>query len=221
MKDKALTLLTEEGVDVILENRASISDLPNNKKRVTLANGTVLTADLVIDSTQKGSPTTGFLPPDAIDANAEIKVTPNLTFDSGIANAPAHFGVGDCIAWTGIKRAGGAMLMGELAAHNVYASIINDEASASEERIALTELPAYNNVIGLAVGKQCLTYDKTNGMKWGIQLMKDYFQDDLGWAANLKYLRLTEVDDKKERMKMEGAEVRIGEVGVEAVVVAS
>lgn len=212
---------------MILENRATVTDLTDGTKKITLANGTILTADVVIDSTKKGSPTTGFLPPAAIDDAAEIKVSPTLSFNSSIPNASSHFGVGDCIAWSGIKRAGGAMLMGELAAHNVYASILNDEASSSspsssnssiDSPITLTKLPVYNNVIGLAVGKQCLTYDKGNGMKWGVQLMKDYFQDDLGWAANLKYLNLTEVvEDRKEMEKVKGAEVRIGEVGVEVV----
>ncbi|KAH7125621.1 hypothetical protein B0J11DRAFT_487400 [Dendryphion nanum] len=221
VKAKAQTLLVEEGVDLILENRATITALPTGKKEVTLANGTSIIADTVIDSTKKGVPTTGFLPVEAVDEAAEIKVTPHLSFQPTIPNASSHFGVGDCIAWSGIKRAGGAMLMGELAAHNVYTSILNDEADSGTEPIVLTELPVYNNVIGLAVGKQCLTYDKGNGMKWGVQLMKDYFQDDLGWAANLKYLQLTEVEERKEKAmekeKLEGTEVRVGEVGVEAV----
>jgi hypothetical protein len=35
--------------------------------------------------------------------------------------------------------------------------------------------------------------------------MKDYFQDDLGWAANLRYLRLTDVEEEvvKDDVKVE------------------
>lgn len=181
---------------------------------MTLANGSTITADVVLDATKKGSATTGFLPAEILDEEQQIKVTPNLTFKPEIANASSHFGIGDVIAWSGIKRAGGAMVMGQLAAANVYASILNSEDESNN--FTLTELPFYNNVIGLAVGKQCLTYDKTNGMKWGVQLMKDYFQDDLGWAANLKYLQLTEAREN-HAPKKEPQQVQIGEVGVEAV----
>jgi NADH dehydrogenase FAD-containing subunit len=225
VKEKARTLLVEEGVDLVLESRASIKDLPDGTHEVTLANGTVLHADFIIDATKKGSATTGFLPAEILNEEKEILVNPQLTFMDKVPNAEFHFGVGDVIAWSGIKRAGGAMVMGELAASNVYASILNSETATATDAtatspnasapITLGELPFYNNVIGLAVGKQCLTYDQKNGMKWGVQLMKDYFQDDLGWKANLKYLQLSDViEGPKEELKKD---VVIGEVGVEAV----
>ncbi|KAF2742838.1 FAD/NAD(P)-binding domain-containing protein [Sporormia fimetaria CBS 119925] len=193
VKEKAKSLLEEEGVKLVLGQRASVKELDNKSYEVTLANGDVLTADAVIDATTKGFATTGFLPDACLNTDQEIKITPNLQFQSGIANSTAHFAVGDVVEWSGIKRAGGAMVMGQLAASNVYASILNAEAA---DDLRLAELPEYPNVIGLAVGKQCLTYDKQSGMKWGEELMKAYFQDDLGWAANLRYLRLTDVDDE-------------------------
>jgi NADH dehydrogenase FAD-containing subunit len=223
VKAKAKMLLEDEGVDLILGQRATINELPNGKFEVTLANGQTITADLALDTTKKGSATTSFLPAEALNEEQEIKVTPNLTFQTTIPNAASHFGVGDVIAWSGIKRAGGAMVMGQLAAANIYASILNAENLTSTP-IALAELPHYPNVIGLAVGKQCLTYDKQNGMKWGVELMSSYFQDDLGWKANLRYLKLTDsgeeegsakkVEDKVV-VKIKGASM--GEAGVEAV----
>lgn len=216
VKEKAKTLLEDEGVDLVLGNRANVKDLPNSQHEVLLANGTSLIADVVLDTTKKGSPTTDFLPAECLDVEKEIKVTPQLAFKSDIPHASSHYGVGDVIAWSGIKRAGGAMVMGQLAAANVYASILNSEDKSNN--FTLLDLPFYDNVIGLAVGKQCLTYDKKNGMKWGVQLMKDYFQDDLGWKANLRYLQLTEAEEKKELVtEKEPAKVELREVGVEAV----
>ncbi|KAF2634441.1 FAD/NAD(P)-binding domain-containing protein [Massarina eburnea CBS 473.64] len=225
IKEQVGIMLAEEGVDVILGNRASITELPSGEFSVKLANGTTLTADFVIDSTKKGSPTTGILPPECLNNEGEIVVNQDLTFKNAIANREAHFGVGDVIAWTGIKRAGSAMVMGQAAAQNVFVSILNAEeaeSSTSSAPLPFTELPSWPAVIGIAVGKQCLTYDKGNGMKHGVEVMQGYFQDDLGWSSNLRYLGLTDVTEEVEERKMKAPEkVDIGEVGVEAVSVAA
>jgi hypothetical protein len=232
---------------VILGNRASITEQDNGEFEVKLANGTVLTADFVIDSTKKGSPTTGTLPRECLNEDGEIMVNHDLTFKHG-ANKEHHFGVGDVIEWTGIKRAGSAMVMGQAAAWNIFASVLNSEASSNspsspasysnssseaspssspssttsslplvpDEKIPMTELPSWPAVIGIAVGKQCLTYDEKNGMKYGVDVMQGYFQDDLGWAANLRYCQLTDVVEREEVvMEEKKVEVGLGEVGVE------
>ncbi|KAF1961882.1 FAD/NAD(P)-binding domain-containing protein [Byssothecium circinans] len=224
VKDQVGTLLKEEGVEVVLGNRASITELPTGEFDVKLANGTTLTADFVIDSTKKGSPTTSNLPPECLNDDGEIVVNQDLTFKHGIPNRSSHFGVGDVIAWTGIKRAGSAMVMGQAAAQNIYVSILNAEAAASgtSAPLPLTELPSWPAVIGIAVGKQCLTYDKGNGMKYGVEVMQGYFQDDLGWAGNLKYLQLTDVIEVKEEEGERASEkVALGKIGVEEVGVAA
>jgi apoptosis-inducing factor 2 len=217
VKDQVKTILEEEGVDVILNNRASTESLPSGKFEVTLANDTKLSADLVLDTTKKGSPTTDFLPAESLDEEKEIKVNPELTFKSDIPNAEAHFGVGDVVAWGGIKRAGGAMGMGHLAAFNVFASILNKEQEDTAPIYELGKLPEYNNVIGIAIGRQCLTYAKSEGMKHGVEVMKNYFGDDLGWAANLKYLGLTDVVE----MEKAPEQVEMGEVGVQPIAAAA
>lgn len=222
VKDRARILLEEEGVKLVLGNRASVSAQPNGQSIVTLANGETITADFVIDSTRKGEPTTDILPAECLNENKEIIVHQSLMFKDTIPNASSHFGVGDVIAWTGIKRAGSATVMGQAAAQNIYASILNEELApdaSEEERQATTELPAWEAVIGLAVGKQCLTYDPTNGMKYGVEVMKAYFGDDLGWAANLNYLGLTDVV-KEENIKKssdETLQTKMAEVGVKPV----
>ena len=243
VKDQVGKMLTEEGVNVILGNRASITEQANGEFNVKLADGTVLTADFVIDSTKKGEPTTGTLPKECLNEDGEIMVEHDLTFKTG-PNRESHFGVGDVIAWSGIKRAGSAMVMGQAAAWNIFASILNSESpsttsasspsststspssspsstttslSLTESKIPLTELPSWPAVIGIAVGKQCLTYDEKNGMKYGVDVMQGYFQDDLGWAANLRYCQLSDVVEREEAV--EEVEVKVdaglGEVGVE------
>jgi NADH dehydrogenase FAD-containing subunit len=200
VKDRVRILLEEEGVELVLGNRASITEQPNGQSTVTLASGETITADFVIDSTKKGTPTTEVLPSECLNEDKEIMVHQSLMFKETIPNSNSHYGVGDVIEWSGIKRAGSATVMGQAAAQNIYASILNTELSGSApatERHSLTELPAWAAVIGLAVGKQCLTYDPTNGMKYGVEVMQSYFGDDLGWAANLKYLGLTDVVEKE------------------------
>lgn len=216
VKDRVRILLEEEGVDLVLGSRASITEQPNGQFTVTLANGAIITADFVIDSTKKGTPTTDVLPDECLNEDKEVMVHQSLIFKDTIPNASSHYGVGDVIAWSGIKRAGSATVMGQAAAQNIYASILNSEMPATtpdSERHTSTELPAWAAVIGLAVGKQCLTYDPTNGMKYGVDVMQAYFGDDLGWAANLKYLGLTDVVEKTEEVE----KTRMVEVGVKSV----
>lgn len=228
VKDQVGTILEEEGVKVVLGNRANITELPSGEYEVKLADGRILTADFVIDSTKKGEPTTGIIPAQCLNEDKEIEVNENLTFKADIANREAHFGVGDVIAWTGIKRAGSAMVMGQAAAQNIFASILNEEAAAESsadekpaEPLKHTELPSWPAVIGIAVGKQCLTYDKTNGMKFGVDVMQGYFGEDLGWASNLKYLQLSDVAEADKADAKDESWVEIREVGVEDVSVSA
>lgn len=214
VKERARILLEEEGVALRLGSRATVTDMPNGQYTVTLANNETITADFVIDSTKKGTPTTDVLPAECLNADKEVMVHQSLMFKDTIANASSHFGVGDVIAWTGIKRAGSATVMGQAAAQNIYSAILNSELDSSSEQYLTTELPAWDAVIGLAVGKQCLTYDPKNGIKYGVEVMKGYFGDDLGWAANLKYLGLTDV---VERADSPVEETKMAEVGIKPV----
>lgn len=215
VKERARILLEEEGVELVLGNRATITETPNGQHTVTLANGETITADFVIDATKKGTPTTDILPSECLNDDKEITVDSRLMFKGRVANASCHFGVGDVIAWSGIKRAGNATIMGQVAAQNIYSSILNSELEPAEtEQYPMTELPAWAAVIGLAVGKQCLTYDPESGIKYGVEVMKNYFGEDLGWAANLKYLGLTDVVDS---VVAEPEATKMTEVGIQPV----
>ncbi|KAI4647083.1 uncharacterized protein J4E78_009058 [Alternaria triticimaculans] len=217
VKERAKILLEEEGVKLVLGSRASITEQPNGQFTVTLANNDTITADFVIDSTKKGTPTTGVLPTECLNEDKEIMVHQSLMFKDNIPNASSHFGVGDVIAWTGIKRAGSATVMGQAAAQNIYSAILNSELAPSIEQYTQTELPAWDAVIGLAVGKQCLTYDPKNGIKYGVEVMKNYFGDDLGWSASLKYMGLTDVVERADSPVEEVEKTKMTEVGIKPV----
>ncbi|KAL6705430.1 cAMP-dependent protein kinase catalytic subunit [Coniothyrium glycines] len=214
VKDRVRILLEEEEVELILGSRATIKELSNGQQSVVLASGETITADFVIDSTRKGTPTTDILPNECLNDDKEIMVHQNLVFKDTIPNASSHFGVGDVIAWSGIKRAGSATVMGQAAAQNIYASILNSELEATAAQYRTTELPAWAAVIGIAVGKQCLTYDPVGGIKYGVEVKQNYFGEDLGWAANLKYLGLTDVVDSPME---EPVATKMTEVGVKPV----
>ena len=224
LKDRVGAMLKEEGVDVVLGSRAVIEELPNGKFEVTLANGDKITADFVIDSTRKGTPTTDILPEACLNEDKEIKVHNNLMFKDTVPNHESHFGVGDVIQWTGIKRAGSATVMGQAAAQNIYAAMLNSELpeSASEsDRYIQTDLPYWDAVIGIAVGKQCLTYDPKNGIKYGVEVMQNYFGEELGWAASLKYMGLTDTVDPVEIVIKEPEAAKLTEVGIKPVSIAA
>ena len=224
LKERVGTMLKEEGVDVVLGNRASIEEQPNGKFEVTLANGDKITADFVIDSTRKGSPTTHILPNECLNPDKEIMVHNSLMFKDTIPNHRSHFGVGDVIQWTGIKRAGSATVMGQAAATNIYSSILNSElpeTAPESDRHGQTELPSWDAVIGIAVGKQCLTYDPKNGIKYGVEVMQNYFGNDLGWSASLKYMGLTDTVDPVEVEVEKPEAAMLTEVGVKPVSIAA
>ena len=215
VKDRAKLILEEEGVEVILENRATIYPATNGKSLVKLADGTKILADAVLDTTKKGdSSARGILPAEFLDKNGELRTTRSLAFPAETPNVERHFAAGDVVAFDGIKRAGGAMVMGQIAANNLWVELLKEEREESgqmeedKEIPQLAVIPDYPVVIGLAVGKQCLTYDGT-AERWGEQLMKDYFQDDLGWQGSLKYLGLT---DKVERTGEKEVNVAVAEV---------
>jgi NADH dehydrogenase FAD-containing subunit len=210
VKERVKLLLEEEGVDVILENRATVTTLNDRKFKVLLANGTEIVADAVLDTTKKGSATTGCLPADCLNEQGEVKATPQLSFPTSIPNSHRHFAAGDVVSWSGIKRAGGAMVMGQVAATNLFAALLNEEDV--EAKFEPGRLPEFPVVIGLAVGKQCLTYNGTE-VQYGEQLMKDYFQDDLGWNASLQYLGLTDVQENK--VGKDKTETVVTEVGTD------
>lgn len=125
----------------------------------------------------------------------------------GVPNPKNHFAVGDIAAWSGIKRCGAALHMGNTAAVNIhqlllqshYASSfpsnhlstsnpipeINLEVKAVKAKFEpkFQEWPEIPPMIAIAIGKQAVMWGKEDGTKCGEEEMQMMFQDDLGWQS--------------------------------------
>lgn len=179
-KAKTLTTLHEEGVEVILSQRAQIHDNHNPTKRVELANGTILEAGIVINATTKSTPNTSSLPSTVLNEAGYVKITPQMTFPTSTANSASHIALGDIVAWSGIRRAGGAMFMGQVAASNVFSNILAAEDTEGKFENVQTAIPPMPPMMGLAVGTQALGYTGPGtDIGGGKEMMAHLFGDDL------------------------------------------
>lgn len=78
-KDRSLEMLKETGVEVILGQRvidtaAVPSDGEPTSWKLTLSGGQHITAGHVITAISRSSPTSGFLPPAALDEDGYVKI---------------------------------------------------------------------------------------------------------------------------------------------------
>ena len=60
-----------------------------------------------------------------------------------------------------------------------------------------------------------------HGIKYGVEVMQNYFGEDLGWNASLKYMGLTDTVDPVEVELEEPEAAKLTEVGVKPVSVAA
>ncbi|KAK3346166.1 pyridine nucleotide-disulfide oxidoreductase-like protein [Lasiosphaeria hispida] len=190
--ERALELLREGGVDVLLPHRLDraeeIKDESGNVGvRVHFANGDSMLADQVIMAVSKSVPTTTFLPKDVLDEQGYVRIQPSLNFPSETPNAADHFAAGDLVRWSGIKRCGGAMHMGHFAAVNVHQRMQQKLSGAEPKLSELSEVPP---MMGLAVGKKAVAYWPEAGMTSGEDVLKAFFGDDLGFTICYNYLQL-------------------------------
>ena len=68
------------------------------------------------------------------------------------------------------------MHMGHYCAINIYQDMLKHHSGKFPTYKELNEFP---NIMGLAVGKQAVIFDSTNGTDSGEHLMNSYFGDDL------------------------------------------
>lgn len=181
-KDRALQVIKEEGVEVVLGQRATVHEVEDaDTKRVELANGTIIEAGAFIDATAHCPPNTQFLPNDTLDAAKYVKVTPNLNFAADLPNRTSHFAIGDIVAWTGIKRSGNAMYMGVTVSCNIFSNILNSENRSPTYK--QLEHPETKPMMALGVGGQAILYRPGTEVSHGKQTMLDCFGHDLGWTS--------------------------------------
>ncbi|KAK7936695.1 uncharacterized protein PG986_015133 [Apiospora aurea] len=215
VKDRALELVREAGVETLMEHRL-LSALPlkpegelghaDSGYEVEFTNGHKMTASVVIEAISRSVPSTDYLPPAALDADSGlVNIRPTMQIQAAggdddpeiIPNADRHFAIGDLINWSGIKRCGAAMHEGRFAGLNIHQlmlqelSLASSSSESGEKHVPeFQELAEIPPMIGLAVGKKGLSYGPDVGMKSGEDVLKLFFEDDLGFRIVWDYLRL-------------------------------
>ncbi|KIX08832.1 uncharacterized protein Z518_03489 [Rhinocladiella mackenziei CBS 650.93] len=191
-KDRCLTTLHEAGVETIMNQR--VLDTETSRRddgtivsKLRLANGTTITAGQVIHAISKSSPSTTYLPKAALDEEGYVKVAPSLNFLPDMPNSQYHFAVGDIAKWSGIKRCGAAMHMGQYAAQNIHQLMLKQVQGTKPKFMELDEIPP---MIGIAIGKQAVAYYPGDGTTFGEDMMQKLFGDDLGNMICWNYMQL-------------------------------
>ncbi|KZZ94909.1 Pyridine nucleotide-disulfide oxidoreductase, NAD-binding domain protein [Moelleriella libera RCEF 2490] len=182
-KDKALELLRETGVDVLMNHRLAASQKVDttdgsSKYELTFTNGHKMVASEVIMALSQSRTTSTYLPSSAIDEEGFVKIQPSAVFSPGTPNARFHLCAGDLTKWSGIKRCGWAMHSGHFVAQNIH-KLVTQEQTGQETK--LEEFDEVAPMIGLAVGKKAVA-SGPDGTVSGEETMQAYFRDDLGFT---------------------------------------
>ncbi|OAA44322.1 Pyridine nucleotide-disulfide oxidoreductase, NAD-binding domain protein [Metarhizium rileyi] len=182
-KDKALELLRETGVEVLLSHRLTNTTKVetangSSKYELEFTNGHKMAASELIMAVSKSKSTAIYLPSLAVDEEGYVKIEKNGTFSPGTPNAEFHFCAGDLTKWSGIKRCGWAMHSGHYAAQNIHKLILKQHTGQEPVFMEFEEVPP---MIGLAVGAKAVA-SGPDGTVYGEGTMQAYFKDDLGFT---------------------------------------
>lgn len=221
----------------------------NGDIQLTLSDGQQINTSFVINAISHATPTSSYLPSTVLTEEGHVRITPTLHFlptkppthashgtsaftstpnhltepnpDTNISHDPHHLAAGDITHWTGIRRCGAAMHMGSYAAHNIHAHIISTFSSPSDSSSPLPykSLSTHPPMIGLALGNTGIAYSPTEGIKFGPEVLKMMFREDLGFSICWNYMKLGEVPPTTEagsedRVNVEGATRPIEEEGL-------
>lgn len=186
VKDCAFELAEQAGVEVLLSHRLASSTPTKSADgsllyEVEFTNGHKMIVSEVITAISNSIPSSSYLPQDALDADGYVNVRPTMQLPDGVPNAESHFAVGDLIHWSGIKRCGGALYEGKIAASNVHQIMLEQLEGKEPDFTRLAEFPP---MIGLAVGKNGISYG-AEGMNSGPQVLQMFFEDDLGFRSKI------------------------------------
>ncbi|OLN95354.1 Apoptosis-inducing factor-like protein A [Colletotrichum chlorophyti] len=200
-KDKALELVKEAGVDVLLNHRLKETrklDTPAEGGRaryeIEFANGDKLLASEVVMAISRSVPSTDYFPAAAKDDEGYVKVHPSLVLSSDIPNAADHLAIGDIALWSGIKRCGTAMHMGHFAAINAH-QLMLARLTAGAHKPVFSELGPIEPMMGLAIGKKAVASGPGMGTTWGEDVMQAYFKNDLGFDNCWNHLGLSKAPE--------------------------
>ncbi|EOD50006.1 putative pyridine nucleotide-disulfide protein [Neofusicoccum parvum UCRNP2] len=186
-KDRALAVLHEAGVETVLGRRVTATAETPSGFDLTLSDGSHLATGQVINAISKSVPTSSYLPPAILDPDGYVKVHASLRFQDLVPNAEFHYAAGDIVKWSGIKRCGAAMHMGQYTAQNIHQQLLKEVYGNEPSFKELGEIPP---MIGLAVGKKAVVYDPDEGTDDGEHLLKSYFGQDLGHQICWNYMQL-------------------------------
>ncbi|KAL1652050.1 hypothetical protein SLS58_000174 [Diplodia intermedia] len=115
-----------------------------------------------------------------------------------VSNADRHFAAGDICHWSGIKRAGPAMVMGRIAAANIFNAILKKDDP--NVKVEVAEFPEVVPMMALAIGSAAITYHPSKGVLWGPERLTEVFGNDLGWANTLRFLGLSDPEPSVEAL---------------------
>ncbi|KAG5944690.1 hypothetical protein E4U53_006830 [Claviceps sorghi] len=188
-KDKALELLRDAGVEVLLGHRlASIKmsgaettagDDASPQYELAFTNGKFLRAGAVIMAVSNSTSTARtYLPSSALDEQGYVHIRSSAMFAPGTPNAQQHFCAGDLTKWSGIKRCGWAMHTGHYVAHNIHQLVLQRHTGQEPSLMQLDEVAP---MIGLAVGTKAVA-SGPEGTTSGEHVLQAYFKHDLGFT---------------------------------------
>ncbi|KAL4863654.1 hypothetical protein BDV12DRAFT_206350 [Aspergillus spectabilis] len=198
-KDRALGMLREQGVKVILGERPRVILLPDNTYRIELDHEPHISADRVIWAASERTPSTGFLPDSILNNDRAIKVDAQQRVLGEPLLFNHVFAAGDVTQQQEIKLAGPAMLMGLVAAVNSYSLLLADAGRWCRATM-ITCPPVYlEPKMSLSVGSNMLSYGEGNGFSVyeGEDMARVVFGVDLGWQRILNNLGLQDYDDDR------------------------
>ncbi|KAL1902903.1 hypothetical protein Sste5346_000815 [Sporothrix stenoceras] len=179
LAEKTLEILKENGVEVLLEHRLQETrELDSGSKEVVFTNGHTLRADAVVVAISKSTPSTSFLPAEALDEEGLIKIQPNLFFPREVPNWDCALAGGDIVQWSGIKRCGRAMHHGYFSARNAHERMRELTFGATPQYQILQPVVP---MIAIALGPSALAYQTGGDLSYGKDVAERFFNDDVGF----------------------------------------
>ncbi|OJJ70354.1 hypothetical protein ASPBRDRAFT_31256 [Aspergillus brasiliensis CBS 101740] len=198
-KSRVLEMLREQGVKVILGERPGVIMLPDNTYRIELNHEAHIFADRVLWAISQGVHSTGFLPDSILNEDGTIKIDAQQRVLGEPLLFNHVFAAGDVTERQEIKLAGTAMLMGLVAAANIYSLILAD--AGRWRRAVMTSCPPVylEPKMSLSIGSNMLSYcggDEAS-IREGEDVARVVFGADLGWQRILNSLGLQDHDDDR------------------------
>ncbi|KAE8343167.1 hypothetical protein BDV24DRAFT_149791 [Aspergillus arachidicola] len=191
-KTRTLELLREQGIDVILNQRADVEELPDGTFYVKFQDGNHLHTGMVIMAMASPTPSSQFLP--SYIFRETLIYIGSLQIISKDEVIPRMFAAGDIVNVPGIKLGGNALLMGSVAAANIYSLLVAQHNPSW--RSAMERYVPMQPKMALSVGNSAVCYTSgDDGVKYGKEWVEPMFGSDLGWSKILSALGLNNYEN--------------------------